>query len=181
MLADGLKEIYVEERDGHFSEILDQPSHSGIGQYFERLGIWPKNGQHICVNLKILDWLQNLAKSLEKGYIITIDYGTISEHLIGEDVSHIRVLREHQRGRYPYQNIGEVDITSDVDFTSLILAGRDFGLEKLHFLPEHKFFNYWLAQEKREDENYQKIMDYFFSGNYHVLIQHKNSPKFRLA
>ena len=68
---------------------------------------------------------------MQEGYHIAIDYGTTADHIIAEDLSRLYTFKKQIRGTYPYKDLGQQDLTSTVDFSSLILAGEEEGIKKM--------------------------------------------------
>lgn len=79
------------------------------------------------VNLLAPVWMRAAARLLKRGYILTIDYGLPRRLLYspGRTEGTLRCFRRHTRPANPLQTPGLQDITSDVDFTALALAGGD--------------------------------------------------------
>ncbi|MBI5193280.1 MAG: SAM-dependent methyltransferase [Nitrospirae bacterium] len=128
--------------DKAFTEILGTPSTSEINKYFERMGITLEEGQRAEVNLKAIDWMKWIAKSLNKGFVITVDYGYPAEELYAPYRKDGTLLCyfKHRVIEDPFINIGEQDITAHVDFTTLISSGEEDVLhtagmtDQTHFL-----------------------------------------------
>ncbi|MDO8785313.1 MAG: SAM-dependent methyltransferase [Syntrophales bacterium] len=136
-----LKEVYVAERNGHFEEICGEPSDPLIAAYFPALGINLVEGQKAEVNLRALEWLERVGQSLEKGFVVTIDYGYPATELYAPCRSHgtIMCYSRHQASENPYERVGEQDITSHVNFTSLIQKGEEVGLKLTGLVPQYRF------------------------------------------
>jgi SAM-dependent MidA family methyltransferase len=136
-----LKEICINET---FHEIL-APLADGVGKYFDWLGAVPREGHTGEAHCASRIWMETLAQSLRKGSILTIDYGFPSQELYsdlrpeGTAVCHAR----HKIHNNFYGNPGTEDITAHVNFTTLMKAGEEHGLQnsKLEtqstFLTEH--------------------------------------------
>lgn len=92
-------------------------------------------------NLRALDWLQELAKRLQRGYVLTIDYGFERAEYFAphHKDGHLQCYHRHKKSGNPYQHIGEQDITAHVEFTSLIEHGKQFGLQPLLFTTQERF------------------------------------------
>ncbi|HET9955766.1 MAG TPA: SAM-dependent methyltransferase [Polyangiaceae bacterium] len=96
------------------------------------------------VNLHAERFIRELGSSLCAGSIVTIDYGDTTWNLIqggrrGEFP--FRIYKDDPqeyapRPNDPYSAPGTQDMTADVNFTALALAGQSAGLEILHFGPE---------------------------------------------
>jgi SAM-dependent MidA family methyltransferase len=137
-----LKEIYVDLYKGELREVLKNLSTPEIEAYFTDVGITLTEGQRAEVNLEALQWLHGVSQGLERGFVITIDYGYPAQELFS---SHRRdgtftCYRGHRALSDPYIHLGLQDMTSHVDFTSLILCGEGCGLELTGVVPQYRFF-----------------------------------------
>ncbi len=136
-----LKEIYVNEDGGQLIEELGEPSDPKIASYFESMDIALEEGQRAEVNLKALDWMEKVALCLKKGFVLTIDYGypakeLYSPHRMGGT---LLCYARNQTSDNPYERLGEQDITSHVNFTSLIQKGEEVGLRFTGLVPQYQF------------------------------------------
>lgn len=76
VMEDQLLEVFVDDRDG-LKEIL-RPAGQNLKSYFCDLDIQLPKGYRAEVNLEALDWLGQISRHLQKGYVMTIDYGYLS-------------------------------------------------------------------------------------------------------
>ena len=138
---DGLKEIYVDYRDNEFVEVEASVSDPSLYDYFTMQQVVLKPSQTAEVNLAALKWLKTQAECLEKGFIITIDYGLTSENLYNRARfdGTMRCFRKHTLNDNPYQFIGEQDITSNVNFSALEIWGREAGLTMAGLVTQSDF------------------------------------------
>lgn len=173
-------QVCVCYQKGQYQEELSQISAGEIFKYLTSLGMKFFSGQHLCINLDSVRLLGQMAKNLERGYIITIDYGDEAEKLYGNDLSYIKVGKKRQVGTYPYRDISEADITSNVDFTSLIKTGRGLGLADLLYISEQEFFKYWLALDLKKEKGIEDPFGHFIGSGYKVLIQGRAVPRIDL-
>ena len=136
-----LKEIYVDLDNGKFQEVLDNPSTPEIEAYFKRVGIILTEGQRAEVNLEAFRWLQGVSQGLKRGFVITIDYGYPAQELFSPNRRNGTFLcyQGHKTFSDPYSHLGLQDMTSHVDFTSLILCGEGCGLELTGMVPQYRF------------------------------------------
>lgn len=138
---DGLKEIYVGYEDAGLMEIRGELSSSGLNDYLEKIGIKLEQGQKAEINLKALDWIKSIGALLERGFVITIDYGLPARELFRHNRNgNLLCYYRHTMNNNPFHQIGYQDITAKVDFTSLAAAGRDAGLEVTGFTTQFYFF-----------------------------------------
>jgi SAM-dependent MidA family methyltransferase len=136
-----LREIYVTHGDGGFREEIGALSSDKLGNYFEELGVFLNEGQRAEVNLMALDWMEMVSRILTKGFVITIDYGHEAENLYSPFRRNGTLLcyHGHTWNDNPYERIGLQDITSHVDFTSLMTKGKEMGLRRAGFTTQYRF------------------------------------------
>jgi len=136
-----LKEVYVTQHNGQLKEVMDEPSDPAILSYFESMGIRLQEGQRAEVNLRALDWMEKVGRFLEKGFVLTVDYGYLAEELYASYRRSGTLLcyYRHQTSQNPYEHLGEQDITSHVNFTDLINKGEEVGLRFAGLVPQYRF------------------------------------------
>ena len=146
-LADGeLQEIYVTAQSDGFGEILGSLSTSKITDYFSLNGIdlstpaYPE-GYRTEVNLAALDWLSLISERIQRGYVLTIDYGypAIRYYSPRRSQGTLQCYHQHSHHNNPYLNVGQQDITAHVDFTALERQGDRCGLKTLGFTQQGLF------------------------------------------
>ena len=122
-----VKEQFVALDDnGAFTEVLDEPSTRRLAQRLRGLGVSPPEGSQGEINLRIDPWIRDVAVTLEKGFVVTIDYGAEAGELYSQANSGgtVQTLSQHGHGGSPYNRIGRQDISAHVDFSSVAAAGR---------------------------------------------------------
>ena len=142
MLEQGeFKELYVTERKGCFEEQWGEPSDPRIPAYFEGMGVVLEDGQKAEVNLEALDWINRVGRRLNRGFVLTIDYGSPAEELYSPCRTEGTLLCyfEHRVSEDPYERLGMQDITSHVNFTALIQKGEEAGLRLTGLVPQYRF------------------------------------------
>lgn len=129
VMADELMEVYVGYDNG-FVEMLKPASHI-LKDYLTELKVVLPDGFRTEINLEATEWIREIATSLKKGFVITIDYGFLSEELYSERRSQGTLLGycKHRVLDNTYLNPGEQDITSHVNFSALHHWGVKYGLE----------------------------------------------------
>jgi SAM-dependent MidA family methyltransferase len=141
MTADGLQEIYVTSKEGEFCEETGPLSTPAIGEYLARIAVELHPGQQAEVNLAAPAWLASAARALNKGFILTIDYGFPAEELFAPHRTRGTLLcyHRHQTEENPYLRPGGQDITAHVDFTTLMKCGEELGLQTDWFGGQYRF------------------------------------------
>jgi SAM-dependent MidA family methyltransferase len=126
-----LLERYVVVEDDELGWLDDAASTPALGEYFERLGIYPAEGCLAEVNLEGVAWIERTAATLARGALLLLDYGYPASELYSPERRHGTLLtyRAHTLGSDPLRLVGAQDITAHVDFTSLARAGERGGLE----------------------------------------------------
>jgi SAM-dependent MidA family methyltransferase len=109
-----LKEIYVTE---NFEEIEGelQPS-VGAVKYRPPL----QEGHTTEINLEACEWIRRIARSLDRGYHVAIDYGYLRDDFYAQPHGTLMCYWRHQAMENPYIRIGEQDITAHVNFSDLM-------------------------------------------------------------
>jgi SAM-dependent MidA family methyltransferase len=152
-----IKEVFVTSAGGHLTEVLDEPSSPRLAERLTSLGVFPATasaeggqfngppslpeGYRGEVNLAMEDWTGQLAQALDRGFILTIDYGQLATDLYSPQ-NHQGTLvcyHRHVVSRDPYQHIGHQDITCQVDFTSLMRLGDRHGLATVGYTLQRQF------------------------------------------
>src|SRR5215510_6392119 len=152
-----VKEVFVTAAGGHLTEVLDEPSSPRIKERLTSLGLfpataWAEGGQFNGppslpegyrgeVNLAVEDWTGQLAKALDRGFILTIDYGQLATDLYSRQNHHGTLVCYHRHAvsSDPYQHLGQQDITCQVDFTSLMRLGDRHGLATVGYTLQRQF------------------------------------------
>jgi SAM-dependent MidA family methyltransferase len=136
-----LHELYVGWEEERFVEGLGPLSTPALQEYFHRLDLLPGEGCWAEVNLEALEWMQAVGRALGRGFVLTFDYGYPAEELYApwrKDGTLLCFYR-HNPSTDPYARLGRQDMTSHIDFTSLVQAGREHGLEPLGLTSQSRF------------------------------------------
>jgi SAM-dependent MidA family methyltransferase len=136
-----LQEVYVTAAGDMFAETVGPLSTEEILNHFSWLGVEPCEGNRGEVNLAAVDWMRRVAAKLERGFVLTIDYGYPAEELFAPFRRNGTVMcyHKHAAKEDPYCRVGEQDITAHVDFTALQKAGAEVGLGTLFFKEQYRF------------------------------------------
>ncbi len=112
-----------------------------IEEYFAAQGIGLIDGQHAEAGLEACDWISEIGRRLERGYVLTIDYGHPAADLF--DDHHMRgtllAYQNHRASEDFYASPSEQDLTAHVNFTALELWGKRSGLETAGCTPQTAF------------------------------------------
>jgi len=137
----GLREIFVGAEGGQLREMEGALSSPAIARYLEQYGAPLVPDQFAEVSLAALEWLKRAATALERGFLVTIDYGYRARELYGP--GHLRgtllAYRHHRAQEDWLAAPGEQDLTAHVNFTALEERGRELGLEPLGYTTQSDF------------------------------------------
>jgi SAM-dependent MidA family methyltransferase len=108
------------------------------------LEILPRSGEQLYeteVNLVALDWIEDVARKLGRGFVLAVDYGYPRDgYYAAERTSGTLQCRaEHRAVSSPLEEIGRIDITAHVDWTSVAERGEESGLRLIDFTDQHHF------------------------------------------
>jgi SAM-dependent MidA family methyltransferase len=182
-----LEELYVTLAQNHFEEAPGPLSTPVLSGYFSRLGITLSEGYRTEVNLNAVDWMRKVADTLARGYVITIDYGHTAQDLYGPDRRRGTLLGYYRQmiAEDPLIRIGEQDLTSHVDFTTLAHAGRDGGLDVTGFTNQMSFLislgvESFLESLEPGSPEFQAVVHLMrpegMGRTFKVLVQQKGLP-----
>lgn len=175
-------------------DVTTELSNDALRQYFIEPGVTLAENQIAEVNLQALDWIAATADIINKGFIITIDYGVPARELYApERGSTIHCHYQHTLSKNPYERVGDQDITAHVDFSALVRAGCAAGAKLTGFTTQKNFLlglgimdeaiepaNIDLANYENIKRN-QMIKELILPGGmgdvFKVLIQHKGVEK----
>ncbi|HJV34152.1 class I SAM-dependent methyltransferase [Geomonas sp.] len=141
MSEDGLKEVYVDADAEGFRERLGSPSTPEIQAYLDRYEVRLLPGQRGEINLVAPAWIAAAAATLERGFVMTIDYGFQTEELYTPQRRDGTLIcyHKHTTGEDPYVLVGEQDITTHINFSQLMEEGKDAGLSTVWYGEQYRF------------------------------------------
>lgn len=201
--AGKLQEIYVttsqhQQQQGlkiEFVEVIGEPSTPKLGEYFNLVGIdishnTYDDGYRSEINLAAFDWLSIVADCLQRGYVLTIDYGYPANRYYHPRRSQgtLQCYYHHRHHNNPYINIGRQDITAHVDFTALQAWGNQSGLNQVGWTQQGLFLmalglgkrlanlstqEKSISQLLKRREALHQLISPQGLGNFGVLVQSK--------
>ena len=195
-----LREVYValqsdnSSGDDRLVERLGEPSTPDLAVRLQQLGIKLDEDQTAEISLGLDSWASSVAGALEAGFVLTIDYGRRAEDLYSAELRPRGTLvtyYRHTQTDTPFRQIGRQDITAQVDFTSVVNAGRRAGMEPLGYATQGQFLrNLGFDQLRRRVTSTPMPVDQAVAnragilaltradglGDFKVLVQGKNLP-----
>jgi SAM-dependent MidA family methyltransferase len=88
-----------------------------------------------------MNWMEQVARRMDRGFVLTIDYGHTAQDLYGPERKDGTFLCYFQQGTNddPFIRVGEQDMTAHVDFSSLASVGVTQGLQVTGFTNQMSF------------------------------------------
>ena len=147
MTESGLRELFVDIRPEsggsgvQFTERLDELSTPRIAEYLARAGAEMRVGWRAEVNLAAEDWIKQAAASLQRGFLLLIDYGHEEDELFSGShaTGTLASFKVHAQSGDVLDEPGERDITAHVDLTAVTRAAEHAGLEVIARLDQTYF------------------------------------------
>jgi SAM-dependent MidA family methyltransferase len=98
-------------------------------------------GYQTEVNLAALDWIDNVSRKLERGYVLAIDYGHPREEFYAahRSAGTLQVRAQHRLLSSPFDEIGRADISTHVEWTSVAERAEARRLQIKGFTDQHHF------------------------------------------
>ncbi len=184
-------ELFVDiNADGRIHSVPGEPSTPLLARRLDKLSVELPNETRGEVNLRIGSWAKQVAEIVERGFVLTIDYGYEMKELYSPKRSQgtLQTYYKHTSGSSPYQWIGRQDITAHVDFTTVIEEGRAVGLRPLCLMTQAEYLDRlglkkWAAKLRNRDMSARDVRanamgmrdlaDPEGLGGFKVLIQER--------
>ena len=140
---DGLSELYVTvDSDGKFVWSTGPLSTPRLAEFISAYSIELVPGQIIEINLAIDDWLREVSAKVDKGFLITVDYGAEASELYDATLRPEGTVRGFSRHGFVDDLLsepGEYDLTSSVNWTQVKTVGERLGWHVIEFASQDKF------------------------------------------
>ncbi|HEY5991558.1 MAG TPA: SAM-dependent methyltransferase [Candidatus Udaeobacter sp.] len=106
-------------------------------------------------NEAALGWIELVAAKLQRGYVITVDYGCSDAEFQGD----VQVRARHRNLDSPFEQIGHADITMHVDWPSIAECAQANGLRVAGFTDQHHFLTGILSEMSAADWSQSPLPD----------------------
>ena len=135
------QEIFVAASADSFIEEAGPLSDPRLAVALADLPVAQMEGYRTEINLRALEWLEQIAARLRPGWLLMFDYGFERADYFAPHRrdGHLQCYFQHARHGDPFVNVGAQDITAHVDFSAVIERGRALGLEAVRFCEQGKF------------------------------------------
>lgn len=133
MRAEGLREVYVGERDGRLMEIEGEASGGAIQDYLQRMDVTPEPGATAEIGLAAVRWTVAAADAIDRGFLLLFDYGHPAAQLFATHAAGtLMAYRSHVATAHDWlEDPGARDLTAHVNLTAVRQAAESAGLVTL--------------------------------------------------
>lgn len=130
MGQDGLQELYVTRRGHVLQEQWADPSTPQLASFLADLDVKLPVGFTTEISLEAVNWIEQVARVLDSGVVITIDYGHTARDYFAPERKNGTLMAYHRHtvSTNPFTRVGEQDLTAHVNFSSLAHTGERVGL-----------------------------------------------------
>lgn len=182
--ANGIEELWVDRRDGRFVECLMPLSSDTLAHRLRPVSAdWPE-GYRTEINLRASEWMKQVAQHLNRGFVLTIDYGHTAQDLYRSDRKHGTFLCYFRQSmnEEPFLRVGEQDMTAHVDFSSLAVTGEGHKLQTTGFTNQMSFLmglgiEQMIAELEQDSPQFKAAIHLLrpsgMGTTFKVLVQHK--------
>ncbi|HUI55790.1 MAG TPA: SAM-dependent methyltransferase [Bryobacteraceae bacterium] len=123
----------VAFKDGRFTWRTCGEVDAATLEYLRRFFPPPAEGHWYETNLAATAWMDRICRSLDSGYVLTIDYGYTRSEVVRFPAGTLMGYRRHSAREDVLADPGERDITAHVNFTALEEHGSSCGLRTERF------------------------------------------------
>jgi SAM-dependent MidA family methyltransferase len=136
-----VQELYVTLKGGRMEEEPGEPSTPEIEERLGTRAITLPESYRGEVNLGIRPWAREVSEILDRGFVLTIDYGHDRAALYSPERRRgtLRCYFRHTLGANPFDHVGEQDMTAHVDFTAVDEALATKGFTRLGHVMQRGF------------------------------------------
>lgn len=180
------REMRVAWDGSRFVWLEAGPVPAQTADYIARYLAPREEGDLVEVNLDALAWIERIARSLSRGFVLTIDYGYTRRESVRFPSGTLMSYRRHTALEDVLTDPGERDLTAHVCFTALEEHGNQCGLKPLRFetlaralldTGERGAFSKALASEDPGDESRRRLqlktLLFGMGETFRVLTQEK--------
>ena len=137
----GYKEKYITLKSGKLKYELGPISKYELIEYTKEIDQYIDLGQTFEVSLDTQAWMELINKKMKKGAILIFDYGFSNEVIFNQTrfSGTARSFRKHIVSEVDLENIGEADITADVNFSYIVKTAEKLGFTLNGFTDQTHF------------------------------------------
>ncbi|MED5580344.1 MAG: SAM-dependent methyltransferase [Nitrospinota bacterium] len=125
----GFEEKHIVLESNKLKYELGPVSKPSLIEYSKEIDSYLRLGQTFEVCLDAEFWIEQISKKLKKGAVLIFDYGFSNKVIFDQTrfSGTARSFRKHTVSEVNLENIGESDITADVNFSYIVKSAEKFG------------------------------------------------------
>lgn len=184
------------DKEGNFAEKLVLCKNDDILQWLHKYNMKLNDGQRMEIPLQMMHWIKDIASWINKGLVITIDYGYKREEWFENEhrEGSIRGYYKHQLIPNPLWYPGKMDLTSHIHIDPLIEYGNKLGIQCVYEDTQQKFLMASgiidFLQENHDPDPFSEksklnrairslVMPGGISSSFHVIMQGKGIERIK--
>ncbi|HEX4630929.1 MAG TPA: SAM-dependent methyltransferase [Chthoniobacterales bacterium] len=142
------QEKFVAEDDSNFAFTRKPIADPQLRAALEKIPPIENVAYETEVNLAASDWVQSVAQKLQRGFVLGVDYGYPRTEFYATErtTGTLQSFARHRTVSSPLKDVGRVDITAHVDWTTLAEGADNSGLKLVGFTDQHHFMTGLLAR-----------------------------------
>lgn len=173
--GDDLLEIKVDYDKNGFHEVKVPCENEDLIDWLFHYGPPLQDGFRTEINLPMKSWLENIATWVQKGMVVTVDYGYTNEELQLPERKEgsLRGYYKHKMIENPLLYSGEMDLTTHIQWDAFIEIAKEQGFHLIYhdqqdrflvqaglftFLQEVTTFNPF-SEKHRQNRGIQTLLD----------------------
>jgi SAM-dependent MidA family methyltransferase len=131
--------LHLALEDNHLQEVWF-PTQAEELKFLDHYSVHPEPGERIEAPMIAQHWIDQIAHSINRGFLLLIDYGyTRNEQLAGRHRGTLMAYRQHSVSLDPYLAPGEQDLTAHINFTGLAVACEHARMKVEKLLTQSQF------------------------------------------
>lgn len=175
-------EKFVGDAGDRFEFVTRPVSDDDLRRRFEKVPRYPGIAYETEVSLAALDWVEEVSPRLTRGFVLTVDYGYARDDFYSpaRTTGTLQCYAKHRQAASPLEDVGFVDISASVEWTSVAECAEEAGFSLIGFTDQHHFMTGMLTgMRPAEDERraLQTLMHPEFLGTrFQYLAFGKDVP-----
>ena len=176
------QEKFVDISGSDFAFVTKPIADQELGSQLPKIEVPENSGYETAVNLAALNWIASVAAKLERGFVLAVDYGYPRAEFYAPErmAGTLQASARHRKIASPLDDVGCVDITAHVDWTSLAERAQECGLNLIGFTDQHHFMTGLLARRSPEESERRALQTLlhpeFLGTRFQFLALGKNVP-----
>jgi SAM-dependent MidA family methyltransferase len=180
-------EKFVGDSGDRFEFVPGPVSDDDLRRRLEKVPRYADVAYETEVSLTALDWVEEVSRRLTRGFVLAVDYGYARDDFYSpaRTTGTLQCYAKHRRVSSPLEDPGSVDISANVEWTSVAERARESGLTLIGFTDQHHFMTGMLTvmtPAEGERRALQTLMHPEFLGTrFQYLALGKEVPDSPLA